>query len=42
MEFPEDVKTDDVEAELKDGVLFVNLPKLEPKPHQKAKKINIK
>jgi HSP20 family protein len=42
MEFPEDVKTDEVEAELTDGILFVNLPKLEPKPYQKAKKINIK
>jgi len=42
VELPEELKTDDVDAELKDGVLIVSLPKLEPKPEQKAKKINIK
>ena len=42
LELPEDLKTDEVDAELKDGVLTVNLPKLEPKPVQKTKKVNIK
>ena len=42
VELPEEIKTDDVDAELKDGVLMVSLPKLEPKPEQKAKKVKIK
>lgn len=42
IEFPEDLKTDDVDAELKDGLLTINLPKLEPKPSQEPKKINVK
>ena len=42
IELPEELKTDDVDAELKDGVLTVNLPKLEPKPVQKARKVKIK
>jgi len=42
IKFSEDLKTDNVNAELKDGVLTINLPKLEPKPSQKTKKINIK
>jgi HSP20 family protein len=42
IELPEDLKTDDVDAELKDGVLRVSLPKLEPKPVQKSKKIKIR
>jgi HSP20 family protein len=42
IEFPEDLKIDEVDAEIKDGVLTLNLPKLEPKPSQKPKKINIK
>lgn len=42
VEFPENLKTDAVDAELKDGVLTLNLPKLEPKTSEKPKKINIK
>ena len=42
LELPEELKTDNVEAELKDGVLTVNLPKVEPKPEYKAKKVQIK
>lgn len=42
IELPEELKTDNVDAELKDGVLIVSLPKLEPKPEQKAKKVKIK
>ena len=42
VELPEELKTDSVDAELKDGVLIVSLPKLEPKPVQKAKKVQIK
>ena len=42
VELPEELKTDSIDAELKDGVLIVSLPKLEPKPVQKAKKVQIK
>jgi len=42
IELPEDLKTEEVDAELKHGVLTVTLPKLEPKPIQKSKKIKIK
>lgn len=42
LELPEELKTDNVEAELKDGVLTVLLPKVEPKPEYKAKRIKIK
>lgn len=42
LDLPEEIKTDDVEAELKDGVLTVMLPKVEPKPKLKAKKVKIK
>jgi HSP20 family protein len=42
LEVPEEVKTDKVDAELSDGVLTLKLPKMEPKPEYKAKKINIK
>ena len=41
-ELPEELKTDNVDAELKDGVLTVRLPKLEPKPEQKVRKVQIK
>jgi HSP20 family protein len=42
IELPEDLNTNKVDAELKHGVLTVTLPKLEPKPAQKSKKIKIK
>ena len=42
IELPEELKTDQVEAELKDGLLTITLPKLKPKPKHKAKKIKIK
>lgn len=42
IELPEELKTDDVEAELKDGILMINLPKAAPKPECKSKKIQIK
>ena len=42
LELPEELKTDHVEAELKDGILILNLPKVEPKQEYKAKKVQIK
>ncbi|MEM0466726.1 MAG: Hsp20/alpha crystallin family protein [Candidatus Thermoplasmatota archaeon] len=42
VEFPEEVKTDTVEAELKDGVLHLSIPKMEPKPEYKTTKVKIK
>jgi HSP20 family protein len=42
IELPEELKTDKVDAELKDGILILSLPKLEPKPEQKSKKVTIK
>ncbi len=42
LELPEEIKSEDVEAEMTDGVLKVTLPKLEPKPEAKAKKIAVK
>ena len=39
---PEELRTDSADAELKDGVLTLSLPKIEPKPHPKPKKINIR
>jgi len=42
LEVPEELKTDRVEAELKDGILTLSLPKVEPKPEYKAKKVKIK
>jgi HSP20 family protein len=41
-ELPEEIKSDNVDAELKDGILTVTLPKVKPKPERKSKKINIK
>ena len=38
---PENVKTDEVEAELKDGVLHVKLPKAAP-PAKKSQKVQVK
>lgn len=42
LELPEELKTDNVNAELKDGVLWLSLPKMEPKPKFKPKKVKIK
>lgn len=41
-ELPEELKTDNVDAEFKDGILTLKLPKVEPKPEYKPKKIKIK
>lgn len=42
VEFPDKIKTDTVDAELKDGILHLTLPKLEPKPEQKPTKVKIR
>jgi len=42
IELPEELKTDEVDAELKNGVLTVMLPKVKPTPKQKARKVKIK
>jgi len=42
LDLPDDLKTENVDAEFKDGVLTVKLPKMEPKPEYKPKKIKIK
>ena len=42
LELPEELKTDSVNAEFKDGILTIELPKVAPKPEDKPKKINIK
>ena len=42
LEFPEEIKSDNVDAEFKDGILTVMLPKVEPKPKHKASKVQIK
>jgi HSP20 family protein len=41
-ELPEELKTDDVEAEMVNGVLSITLPKKEPTPKEKPKRIKIK
>jgi HSP20 family protein len=42
LELPEELKTDKIDAELKDGILKISMPKVEPKPEHKPRKINIK
>ena len=42
LDLPEELKTDEAEAELKEGVLTVMLPKVEPKPEYIPKKVKIK
>ena len=42
LELPEKIKSDNVDAEFKDGILTVMLPKVEPKPKHKASKVKIK
>lgn len=41
-EFPEEIRTNDVEAELNEGILTITLPKVEPKAEFKATKVKIK
>lgn len=41
-EFPTEIKSDQVEAEFKDGILTMALPKVEPKPEYKTTKVKIK
>ncbi len=42
LELPEELKTDKIDAELRDGILTISMPKTEPKPEHKPRKINIK
>jgi HSP20 family protein len=42
LELPEGLKTGNVEAELKDGVLTLSLPKVEPKPKFETTKVRVK
>lgn len=42
LELPEELKTEDVEAELKNGILTLLLPKVSPKPEYKTTKVKIK
>jgi HSP20 family protein len=41
-DLPEELNTDDVNAEMQDGVLTVTLPKKKPTPKQKSTKVKIK
>ncbi len=42
LELPEELKTEKVDAEFTDGVLTLKLPKVEPKPAYKPKKVQVK
>ena len=42
LELPEQIKSDNVDAEFKDGILTVMLPKVEPKPKHKVSKVKIR
>ena len=42
IEFPEEILTEEVEAEMQDGVLTVTLPKTEPNTLPKPKKVDVK
>jgi len=42
LELPEEVKTENADAEMKDGVLTISLPKVEPKAEYRATKLKIK
>ena len=42
LDLPEEIKSDNVNAEFKDGVLTVMLPKIKPKPKHNASKVKIK
>jgi HSP20 family protein len=42
VELPEELRTQDVDAELKNGILLVVIPKVEPRPESKPTKVKIK
>ena len=42
LDLPEQIKSDNVDAEFKDGILTVMLPKVEPKPKHKTSKVKIR
>ncbi|MEF8879730.1 MAG: Hsp20/alpha crystallin family protein [Candidatus Thermoplasmatota archaeon] len=42
LQLPEELNTDDVGAEMEDGVIKISLPKKEPKPEEKPKKVDVK
>jgi HSP20 family protein len=42
LELPDEIKTDMVDAELKEGVLTITMPKIDPKPKFKSTKVKIK
>ena len=42
VDLPEEIKVDDVNANLSDGILEVTLPKKAPKPQKQRKKVQVK
>jgi HSP20 family protein len=42
VDFPEELKTEEVDAELKEGILTLSLPKTEPAPGYEGKKVKVK
>lgn len=42
LELPEEIKSDNVDAEFKNGILTVMFPKIEPKQKHKSNKVKIK
>ncbi len=41
-DLPEEINSDEVEAEFNDGILSIMLPKVEPKPKKKSRTVDIK
>jgi HSP20 family protein len=41
LELPEALKTNDIDAQFKDGILTLTLPKVEPKPSHESKKVRV-
>ncbi len=42
LELPEELKTNDIDAQFKDGILTLTLPKVEPKPSHESKKVKVR
>jgi HSP20 family protein len=42
LELPEELKTENVDAELNEGILTLKIPKVKPRPENKPKRIKIK